>query len=166
MLYPRLVSLYLPRSHDRKYTQRYIFEILSNQPEIRLYLPFSVWFGTKRTVSVWFQINRKIVNTIWFRVDLIKFRRDFCRVYTIQPNTPSIVYTDNHLSPQQALCIHTQFNFWFSLNQSKSDCIYNFQWIWNQTKICLVQNHSEKWYIHSEFGWSNKNQKSMSLCVS
>ena len=58
------------------YTQRIIFQILSNQPEIRLYLPFSGWFGTKRT-SVWFQINRKMVNTTWFQVDLIRFRKDF-----------------------------------------------------------------------------------------
>ena len=53
------------------YTQRNIFKILSNQPEIRLYLPFSDWFGIKRT-SVWFKINRKMTNTIWFRVDLIR----------------------------------------------------------------------------------------------
>ena len=37
----------------RTYTQRDLFEILLNQNEIRLYLPFSDWFGTKRT-SVWF----------------------------------------------------------------------------------------------------------------
>ena len=37
-------------------TQRNLFEILLNQPEIRLYLPFSGWFGTKRP-SVWFQFN-------------------------------------------------------------------------------------------------------------
>ena len=46
--------------------------MLLNQPEIRLYLPFSNWFGSKRT-SVWFRINRKMVNKIWFRVDLITF---------------------------------------------------------------------------------------------
>ena len=34
-----------------------------NQPEIRLYLPFSDCFGTKRA-SVWLQINRHMVNTI------------------------------------------------------------------------------------------------------
>ena len=45
---------------------------LQNQPEIRLYLPFSIWFGTKRT-SVWFQINRKMVNTFWFRFDFVVF---------------------------------------------------------------------------------------------
>ena len=28
------------------FTQRNLFEILSNQTEIRLYLPFSDWFGT------------------------------------------------------------------------------------------------------------------------
>ena len=67
-----------------KYTHRNLFQILLNQPEIRLYLPFSDWFGSKR-MSVWFQFNRKNVNTIWFRVDLIRFPKKFsvctaCRV--------------------------------------------------------------------------------------
>ena len=53
-------------------TQRNFFEILLNQTEIRWNLPVADWFGTKRT-SIWFQINRKMVNTIWFRVDLIGF---------------------------------------------------------------------------------------------
>ena len=57
-------------------TQRNIFEILLNQPEIRLYIPFFDWFGSKRT-SVWFQINGKMVYIIWFRVDLIRFRKYF-----------------------------------------------------------------------------------------
>ena len=57
------------------------FEILLNKSEIRLYLQYSDWFGSKRT-SVWIQINRKMVNTIWFQVDLIRFRKYFseCRV--------------------------------------------------------------------------------------
>ena len=41
-----------------------------------MYLPFPDWFGSQRT-SVWIQINRKMVNTIWFRVKLIRFRKDF-----------------------------------------------------------------------------------------
>ena len=48
-----------------------------NKPEIRLYLQIFDSLGIKRT-SVWFLINRKIVNTILFRVDLIKFRKYFC----------------------------------------------------------------------------------------
>ena len=52
------------------------FRIISIQTEIRLYLPFFDWFVTKRT-SVLFQINRKMVNTIWFRFDLIRFGKDF-----------------------------------------------------------------------------------------
>ena len=42
---------------------------------IRCNLPFSEWFGTKRTLSVWFQIDQKMVNTIWFRFELIIFRK-------------------------------------------------------------------------------------------
>ena len=56
--------------------QRIFFEILINQTEIRLYLPLSDWFGSKRT-EVRFQINRCMLNTIWFRFDLIRFRKDF-----------------------------------------------------------------------------------------
>ena len=58
------------------YPQRNFFEILLNKTEVRLYLSFSDWFGTKPT-SIWFQINRKIVNTIWFRFDLIRYRKKF-----------------------------------------------------------------------------------------
>ena len=54
----------------------FLFQVLLNQTEIRLYVTCTDWFGTKRT-SVWIQINRKMVDTIWFRVDLIRFRKDF-----------------------------------------------------------------------------------------
>ena len=76
------------RRQDAKWTsknlvcaQRNLFESLLNQTEIRLYLPFSDWFGIKQT-SVWFQINPKMENTIWFRFDWIRFRKDFsvCRI--------------------------------------------------------------------------------------
>ena len=46
------------------YTRRNIFQILSNQTEIRLYLPLSDWFWIKLT-SVWFQINRSMVKIFW-----------------------------------------------------------------------------------------------------
>ena len=59
-----------------QYTQRIFFEILFNQTDIRLYLPVSNWFGTKRT-SVSFQINRNMVNIIWFQVGLIRFGKYF-----------------------------------------------------------------------------------------
>ena len=59
------------------YTQRNLFEIILNQAEIRLYLPFySDLLGTKRT-SVWFRINRKMVYTILFLFDSISFRKYF-----------------------------------------------------------------------------------------
>ena len=56
--------------------QKNLFEILLNQTEIRLYLPFSNWFGTKQ-MSSWFQIDRTMKNTILFRFHLIQFRKDF-----------------------------------------------------------------------------------------
>ena len=56
-------------------TPRKLFEILLSQTEMGLYLLFPDWFGTKRT-SVWIKINRKMVNTIWFRFDLIRLQKD------------------------------------------------------------------------------------------
>ena len=50
---------------------------ISRGSKIRLIDWFSDWFATKQT-SVWFQINRKMVNTDWFRFYLTRFRRDFC----------------------------------------------------------------------------------------
>ena len=53
------------------YTQRNLTGILSNQIQIRLYLPCTDWFGTIRT-AVWFQINfffslkRSFVNFLYF----------------------------------------------------------------------------------------------------
>ena len=76
----------------RCFTHENHFEILLNQPEIRLYLPFSGWFGNKRT-SVWFQVIRKMINTIWFRVDLIRFRKDF-HVWNTSPWTSQQCGTD------------------------------------------------------------------------
>ena len=60
--------------------QRNLFQILSYQTEIRLCLPCTDCFGTNR-VSIWFQINQCMVNTIWFLVSLIRFGKDFsvCR---------------------------------------------------------------------------------------
>ena len=42
-----------------------------------MYLPFSDWYVSQRTCPFVFQINRKMVNTIWFRVALKRFRKDF-----------------------------------------------------------------------------------------
>ena len=50
----------------RDVTKQNFFLILVYLTEIILYLPFSDWFWTKRN-SFWFQINRKMVNTIGFR---------------------------------------------------------------------------------------------------
>ena len=61
------ISVTVVRTRFFRYTQRNFFEILLNQTKIRLYFRFSDCFGTKRT-SVWFQINRRMVTTIFFSV--------------------------------------------------------------------------------------------------
>ena len=63
--YRHTICLRMCPAVDRlSYTQRNLFEILLNQPEIILYLPFSDWFRTKR-ISVWFQIKKRMVRTHW-----------------------------------------------------------------------------------------------------
>ena len=116
------------------FTQRNLFEILLNQPEIRLYLPLSNWFSTKRT-SVWFQINRKMVNIIWFRFDLTRFRKDFSAYNsTVQD---FVAYVE--------FCIaigYLIFEFcWIFLKYCKYleyFCIQDDQEIMNMKLVCLV----------------------------
>ena len=69
-------------------TQENLFKILLNQPEIILYLPFSDWFGSKRT-SDWIQVNRKMVNTIWYQFDLNKISKWFLCVTHVPASATS-----------------------------------------------------------------------------
>ena len=77
--------------------QRKLFGILLIQTEIRLWLPFSYWFGSKR-MSVWIQINRKRVNTIWFRVDLTRFQKVFSVLLLLGSTWVRIAYVGFHVS--------------------------------------------------------------------
>ena len=75
VLKPWKCLLISPRSD----TQRNLFGILLNQTEIRLYLLWIDWFGTINGQCPFAVPNqsRKMVNTIWFHFDLIRFRKDF-----------------------------------------------------------------------------------------
>ena len=101
------------------YTQRNFSEFLLNQPEIRLYLPFPDWFGSKRT-SVWIQINRNMVNTIWFQVNLIRLRKN--------------VSVCNH-SWLNMPCLKLSRYAWASLKNKQCYSIINN----SQTKIILSE---------------------------
>ena len=56
-----------PRETQRLYTQRYFFEILLNQTEIRLYFPFSDRFGSERKSVEWRKVK---TGTILSKVEL------------------------------------------------------------------------------------------------
>ena len=58
------------------YAQRNVFEILLNQPDIRSYLPLIDFQQQTDSIRLMFQNNQKMVNTIWFRLDSIRFRKD------------------------------------------------------------------------------------------
>ena len=97
-----------PRRCDRMFhllcNQRNLFEIILNQPEIRLYIPFLYWFASKRT-SIWMSVST--INTIWFRVDLMRFRKAFsvCRQYTHLINS--------------TFCVTVCSNRWWELNKCR-----------------------------------------------
>ena len=92
----------------RAYTQRNIFQILFNQPEIKLYLPCTDWFGTKRT-SVWIKINRKMVNTTWFRVNLIRFLKKCLCVYWARRNDKTFNQATQLLGKKKLLQLFAAF---------------------------------------------------------
>ena len=80
-------------------TYREIFsEILLNQTQIRLYLTFSDWFGTKRTVFVWFQNQSENVkyNLIWVWFNKISEKKILCMCMTWKPGIgiTGIIYKD------------------------------------------------------------------------
>ena len=92
---------------------------------IRLYMPFSDWFGTKQTVSVWFQINRCMVNTIWFQFDLIRYKKDFSvmrsavpakkpcsSVFFFMPTIRQICVTRHHGGSIKGLLNITALSYW------------------------------------------------------
>ena len=74
----RLITSFMLQNFSQHwyYAQKNLFKILLNQTEIRLYLKCTDWLSTKQT-SIWFQINWKMVNTIWFLFDSIRFWKDF-----------------------------------------------------------------------------------------
>ena len=114
-----------PALSGLEYTEKNLFEILLNQPEIRSYLPFSDWFGTKRT-SVWFQNNREIVNTIWFLFNLIKFGKYFsvCDLESLVCGQFQMVYELG------VLCILNLFAAYFSfITSEQSERSFFLIWI-------------------------------------
>ena len=57
------------------HTEKYFPNLIESTRNQIVFTIFD-WFGTKRT-SDWFQTNRKMINTIWFRVDSIRFGKYF-----------------------------------------------------------------------------------------
>ena len=109
-------------------------EILLNKTEIRLYLPFWDWFGSKRT-SVWIQINMKIVNTIWFRVDFFKISKNIlcvCLYYALQyipPDFPRREIPNNKIIyPKLLTRINLHCSNWMHINCLQTNALTNCCW--------------------------------------
>ena len=108
-----------------EYTQRNLSKILTNLTEIRLYYNFPIDLEPNRRLfgswsSVWFQINRKMVNTIWFRFDLIRFLKYFseCAYLRIINNLPL---------PEFLLCIRWPLGIRGARSRSPEN---TEQWYW------------------------------------
>ena len=97
-------------------------EIFLNQTEIRSYIPFSDWSIV--------QINQKMVNTIWFQVDLIRFRKDF------------------------SVCTPYAENFFMNLVKSNQIWIVItlIQLIWHQAVFRFGDQSIRKVKLQSKFG--------------
>ena len=121
------------------HTDRIFFEILLNQPKIRLYLPFSGWFGPKLT-SVWFQINRKMVNIIWFWLFWKKCTKTSVHVWSIIWRRRLIVYSQCSLYsiPTEEILLSTQSYRYRLVPKQSENGEYN-----------LISVHSTDILIHS-----------------
>ena len=82
------------------YTQRIFFQIICNESEIRLYFPFPDWFETN-------EIKRKMVNAIWFQLDLTRLGEPHThtRVLDCSNNGISKIYPRT-MAIQIAPCVH------------------------------------------------------------
>ena len=69
-----LTTQFFPSAHV-SHAQEKSFRILIKSNRNQIVFTIYNLFGTKQT-SVWLQINRKMVNTILFRFDLIRIRKD------------------------------------------------------------------------------------------
>ena len=57
------------------HTEKYFWNFIKSNRNQIVFTIFRLNWNSKRSVR--FKINQKMVNTIWFRFDLIKFRNDF-----------------------------------------------------------------------------------------
>ena len=112
----------------------------------------------KRTRPFVFQINRKMVNTIWFRVDLIRFGKYFsvCTRVSGGAKTPQ---PDCFRHEVPISCVHT-------LKVTSDSCVKStqirlcFHWFLTEsTEFCLVDNQSGNGKYNLISGLFNKNQK-------
>ena len=118
--------------------QRNLFEVLINQTKIRFYLAFSNWFGTKRT-SVRFQINRKLVNTIWFRFDVIEFWKDSLCVPYLERTPPGTIKNKHNFATKKNILVFCITNIIIAINLLPSSelgkYIYMYLFFYHITKL-------------------------------
>ena len=78
--------------------------------QVGLCLPFSGWFGAKRT-PVWVQIDRRMVYPIWFWFVLMGFRRNFSCVRKLPKFL--CVYKLPQFPPQIFYCVLNFFKIFY-----------------------------------------------------
>ena len=75
--------------YSSEFTEKSFRDIIkSNRNQIVV----TIWNVRKFGTSVWFEINWKMVNTIWFQVDSIRFRKDFSVYVQTQRIEQLLVY--------------------------------------------------------------------------
>ena len=97
------------------FTHRNLFQNLLDQTKIWLYSPFCDWFKIKMNF-IWVLICRKIINTIWFRLDVTRCGRDFWLLIFSDMQTPP---APNHCH----ICMKDVAMCWNEcINQSSEFC--------------------------------------------
>ena len=131
-------------------------EILLNQTKIRLYIPYSYWFGTKQA-SIWFQINGKYnLISVWFNAIFLRVHtlmcvstepqtecalRDLTPRYIGTLRTRAIAYYLRQHSFCMAMVKFSYWNPYIYVCTSK----YNLLLTWKQCISYYLQQHIFWW---------------------
>ena len=141
-----------PEQNIHQCTQRNLFEILLNQTEIRLYLPYSNWFGTKRTsVCALNQSENGKYNliSVWFNRE----RDVSCIFHNLVINWKDFWFQKKNLKHTPSSCCSVQ-------NTCKQSI---FEVMLNETKFGL-QLHFSDWWTKLNSVWCRINRNCV-LCV-
>ena len=114
-----------------------------NEPEIKLYLLFSDWFGIKRTVSFWFQFNRKTI-IFWFDLES-KQNSVWCSKSIGKLSHFGLILGPNRIQFGVTNQLENLYDFGSICNQTKFSLVFRINWkfIWLRFDITRLKKNSQ-----------------------